>query len=106
MSENLTTALQMTAIGMGLVFAAIILLWGLMAVLVRLTEERPSSPQAEDTTPKAEPADLRAQAAAIAVSMALNQDQVRASSIPSTSTVSAWQSVMRGRQLKQRGPTR
>ena len=39
MSENLLLALQITGIGMGLVFGAIVLLWGVIAALVRLTSE-------------------------------------------------------------------
>ncbi len=37
MAQNLLLALQITAIGMGLVFGSIILFWLLMAALVRLT---------------------------------------------------------------------
>jgi hypothetical protein len=37
MFENLGVALQITVVGMGLVFAAILVLWGLIALLVRAT---------------------------------------------------------------------
>ena len=40
MAQNLSLALQITGIGMGLVFGSIILFWLLMAVMVRLTNER------------------------------------------------------------------
>ena len=35
MAENLITALEITVAGMALVFGAIVLLWGVMALLVR-----------------------------------------------------------------------
>ncbi|RPI95781.1 MAG: hypothetical protein EHM39_11495, partial [Chloroflexi bacterium] len=38
--DDLVTALEITGIGMALVFAAILLLWGVMELLVRLTAER------------------------------------------------------------------
>jgi len=37
MAQNLLLALQITAIGMGLVFGSIILFWLLMAAMVRVT---------------------------------------------------------------------
>ena len=40
MSDNLLIALQITLIGMSLVFGVIILLWIVMALLVRLTAQR------------------------------------------------------------------
>ena len=40
MLENLNIALQITVIGMGLVFGSIVLLWGGIALLVRLTREK------------------------------------------------------------------
>jgi Na+-transporting methylmalonyl-CoA/oxaloacetate decarboxylase gamma subunit len=40
MISNNLIALQITAIGMGLVFAAILLLWLMMAVLMRFTGEK------------------------------------------------------------------
>ena len=39
MAENLITALEITVAGMALVFGAIVLLWGVMALLVRVTQE-------------------------------------------------------------------
>ena len=71
MSENMLIAFQITVIGMGLVFAAIMVLWGLMAVLVRIAPERTK----EDSTIKSPPADDQTEgkrrAAAIAVAVAL-----------------------------------
>lgn len=106
MPETLNLALQITVIGMGLVFASILLLWGLMAALVSITTERVPAP-AEKPVPSsgAVKDDVRALAAAAAVGVVLNL-QARVIPPPPTSTISPWQSVMRGRQLKQRGNIR
>jgi Na+-transporting methylmalonyl-CoA/oxaloacetate decarboxylase gamma subunit len=116
MAANLGIALQMTFIGMGLVFGAILLLWGAMALLVRVLPERAeAAAPAAPSVPKvvAPMADTKhdstcAAVAAVAVTLAL---EAAASGqhfpAPPTATVSAWQAVMRGRQLKeQRGPIR
>lgn len=109
MSENLLLALQITGVGMGLVFGAIGLLWLMMVVLVRLTAERVAPPAPELTPAPVPEDDVKRQAALAAVAIALAQAQQRPAprfSPPPTSSVSAWQGVMRGRQLKQRGRTR
>jgi hypothetical protein len=121
MADNLGIAVQMTIIGTGLVFGAILLLWGAMVLLVRVLPEKseaearpapaavrlaPPPPSAEAAAAGARPA--RAAAAAVAVVLALAAgSNVRAFPAPPTATVSAWQAVMRGRQLKeQRGRIR
>jgi Na+-transporting methylmalonyl-CoA/oxaloacetate decarboxylase gamma subunit len=119
MTENLSIALQMTVIGMGLVFGSILLLWGIMAVLVRVLPEREEA--SEEATPVPAPAarpapvaedaararKQRAAAVAVAVALALEAEaRVLPFPAPATATVSAWQAVMRGRQLKERGAIR
>lgn len=110
MTGNLMLALQITVVGMGLVFAAILLLWGLMALLVRLAPER--SPADEPATQDAAlaEAERKRRAAAIAVAVALaRQDELHEPHefpIPPTALVSAWQAVMRTSMLSKRGPTR
>lgn len=107
MSANLESALLITAIGMSLVFLAIILLWGLMALLVRVTADRkPKESMSEadsDAGQNAEFEDsLRMRAAAVAVAISLGIHRLHSglsTPIPS-STISPWQSVMRPRQLK------
>jgi Na+-transporting methylmalonyl-CoA/oxaloacetate decarboxylase gamma subunit len=126
MSEPLILALQVTGLGMSLVFAAILLLWLLMAGLVRLTAEpvpaEPVAPDAAaelaaiapgDAPPDAAAGDVRARrrkAAALAVAVALAQANgarpAPALPTPPTANVSPWQAAMRANQLKQRGPTR
>lgn len=109
MSENLWLALQITGIGMGLVFGAIVLLWLVMVALVRFTAEpsAPPAPIVADTPPDTlkQRAALAAVAAALALARA-TRPSAPAFTPPPTSSVSAWQGVMRGRQLKQRGTSR
>jgi Na+-transporting methylmalonyl-CoA/oxaloacetate decarboxylase gamma subunit len=106
MGSNILVSLQITALGMGLVFAAIILLWGLMAILVRLTAER--SLLIDRPSPAAAASKQQAATAAVAVALALlDQNQLPPRlAPPPTAIVSAWQAVMRSTQLKQRGPVR
>ncbi len=77
----MTNVLLITAIGMGLVFVVIILLWGMMELLVRLladksakeeTEAAPSLVEAEPVEPEPQVAGThRQKAAAVAVTAAL-----------------------------------
>lgn len=97
------TAIHITVIGMGLVFGAIAVLWALMAVLVRFTEERAIS-EAEEAE-----RELKVFAAAAAVSLALASESevdVHEFPLPSTPLVSAWQAVMRSNMLNKKGQVR
>lgn len=113
--NSMLLALQITALGMGLVFAAIILLWWMMNLLTFITTDKDaSSPHSATVSDSAKPApimdsDFTAQAAAIAVAMALAEQQASIAhplSEPPTAIVSAWQLGMRSRQLQQKGPIR
>jgi Na+-transporting methylmalonyl-CoA/oxaloacetate decarboxylase gamma subunit len=124
MGENLSNALLITAIGMGLVFLALILLWGLMALMVRLFADRGEPAVEVDlaaATPVTEPTPLagsehkrRAAAAAVAAALAMHgARRVTAGAglfAPQNhNTLSAWQTALRANQLKskqQRGPAR
>ena len=112
----MTNVLWITAIGMGLVFAAILLLWGLMALLVRVTEPRPSAavPAVVEAIPAAlteaeTDAELRrkrAAAAAVAVALALRAAPPRAAQrTPEAAAagVATWQAVQRAQELSRRG---
>jgi Na+-transporting methylmalonyl-CoA/oxaloacetate decarboxylase gamma subunit len=110
--NNMLLALQITALGMGLVFAAILILWGLMSLLTFITAEREQAPAGERRpSGAAETAgilekDLRAQAAAVAVATALAQQKTSSAhplELPPTAIVSAWQLGMRTRQMYQKG---
>ena len=110
MSENLLLSLQITALGMGLVFAAIISLSVMMSLLTRFvhdkTEEEAASPVASDSAevdPAMEKA-YKAQAAALAVALALaEQKQIPPYEEPPTALVSPWQLGMRTRQMYEKG---
>jgi Na+-transporting methylmalonyl-CoA/oxaloacetate decarboxylase gamma subunit len=108
MLENLLSAIEITLIGMGLVFAAIFLLWGVMVAMIRILEERKSTsqpaPHAEDEIAiSPHPSDdrkLRAMAVAVACAIAQNERARRDFPLPPTAIVSAWQAVARSNMLK------
>ena len=115
--NNLILALQITLVGMSLVFASIVLLWGVIALIMRF-----GSPKEEALTGDISPEDAlqaapdaaseterRRRAAAAAVAVALAREQVAEAHVfplPSTALVSAWQAVMRANNLTKRGPVR
>ena len=105
MSENLLIALQITLIGMSLVFGVIVVLWIVMSLLVRLTTPR-AGPIEEAATPgPVDQSDVKRRAAIAAVSVALAHEltpQLHEFPEPPTAIVSAWQAVQRSRYLTQR----
>jgi hypothetical protein len=104
MSDPMMIALQITVVGMGLVFGAILLLWLVMALLVRLTAGR--SLQGDTAEIERE---RRQRAAAAAVAAALSEQggaRPRLFPLPPTALVSAWQAVSRANHLRRGGRTR
>jgi Na+-transporting methylmalonyl-CoA/oxaloacetate decarboxylase gamma subunit len=105
MTNIFLTALQITALGMSLVFAAILLLWGMMSLLTAVTADR--QPHSDSVGPASVmDNDLKARAAAVAVAIALAEQQTSLAhplSDPPTAFVSAWQLGMRTRQMYQKG---
>jgi Na+-transporting methylmalonyl-CoA/oxaloacetate decarboxylase gamma subunit len=116
MMSTIQQGLLIAVIGMGLVFSVIIFLWGLMALLVRLTSSNAEAPQAfqENLETTAEPLvpqmkaaedQRRAAAAAVAVAMALAAARGRGTENAggaSEANLSPWQAVHRVRQLQNR----
>ena len=113
--QNLPNALLISAIGMSLVFIAILLLWGLMEAMVRLTGKSAGKVETEspgesvaEVGAAGEPAGLAAdvnkkrRAAAAAVVIALARQQASIGAAPSKNPVNAWQSVLRAGTLSQR----
>lgn len=101
--NNLSDALQITVIGMSLVFGAILVLWGVISLLVYLTRQHTRQEvavsEAELTRKKL------AASAAIAIALARELDtQPHEFPLPTSAVVSPWQSVMRGKMLNKRGP--
>ncbi|MGB8252496.1 MAG: hypothetical protein WCF08_04730 [Anaerolineaceae bacterium] len=107
--SQITQSLLITAIGMGLVFILIILLWGFMAALVVITNGWDFMAQAdsghtagsqEKTEMTAGPALNKASIVAIAVAAALASAQKVLHITPSHSgRVSNWQAVTRANTL-------
>ena len=118
--SDLTNALFITLAGMGLVFAAILVFWGVMSLMMRLIAGRDRAADAEpgveasreaSPDPAAESAGLelqrRAALAAVAVALALEaDDRPRPFPLPPPVLVNTWQSVMRARHLARRGDLR
>jgi Na+-transporting methylmalonyl-CoA/oxaloacetate decarboxylase gamma subunit len=103
--SNILIALEITALGMGLVFGAIVLLWWMMALLTSLMAEKEPASDAAEAAPVIE-RDFKSQAAAVAVAIALAEQQASHAHplpTPPTAIVSAWQLGMRTRQLSQKG---
>jgi sodium pump decarboxylase gamma subunit len=110
MIETLKQGLLITVIGMGIVFAMILILWGIMVLLVKLTnrpekeevaqENATSFPEPEPVAETA-PSDASALAAAIAVAYALSAKPktLFASDTQSIPTGSAWLAAGRARQV-------
>ena len=106
MPNNLLLALEITALGMGFVFAAIILLWWMMKLLMALTADKADSSVPAESVASAREKECKAHAAAVAVAFALAQQQASLAHPlldPPTAIVSAWQLGTRTRQLYEKG---
>ncbi len=101
MSPELSQSLLITAIGMGLVVASLLLLWGLMLLLVRATRERlpQAAPPVEEARPLP-PAQMmekkrQAAVAAVAVALARTRRPVRRPQPAGGGSPSPWQAAHR-----------
>ena len=105
--------LLIAAIGMGLVFVIIIFLWGLMALMMRVTSREKKEDAAGTTSELSEikqstdvPSNVhhrRAVAAAVAVRFALETTKTRQAfteQVGASNTLSPWQTVHRNRQIE------
>ena len=108
MIETLRQGLLITVIGMGIVFAMILILWGIMVLLVKLTNRPEKEEAAEEiAAPLPEPmavatvADASALAAAIAVAYALSvkPKTAFAGDTQSIQTGSTWLAAGRAQQI-------
>jgi Na+-transporting methylmalonyl-CoA/oxaloacetate decarboxylase gamma subunit len=116
MSDTLSLALLITAIGMSLVFASILVLWALMAILVKLANRPSKDDQAKLGNNSNSPNKLndiheeRNLAAIVAVSIALAKQhdghEPKEFPLPPTALISAWQAVMRTKMHTKRGSVR
>jgi Na+-transporting methylmalonyl-CoA/oxaloacetate decarboxylase gamma subunit len=117
MNTNLLLSLEITALGMGLVFGAIMLLWLMMVVLTALTADKETASDSLEVdsstpsialTPTPSPKERGEldHVALLAVAMALaEQGGTSAHPLeqPPTALVSAWQLGMRTRQMSEKG---
>ena len=111
MSEDLLNSLVITAMGMGLVFFAIILLWGIMEAMVRFFPEKANNPIPEsipvtqesqvEIEEEIESLKLFAAAAAVAIAMAQMKHRTKDQSSQLVPSLSPWQSVMRANRLQE-----
>ena len=105
MNNPLNLSLQITLIGMGLVFGAIVVLWLMMLALAALTADKPPASDAPEPAP-APDALLKAQAAAAALAIALAEQELSGAhplTTPPSALISAWQLGMRTRQMYEKG---
>jgi len=101
-TENLPQALQITLVGMGLVFLGILFLWAMMVVLVRIFADKQKNfdvdvIQSED----ADELEKKRLAAAIAAATAIemHNTSILFSSHKERESISAWQAAHRSQQL-------
>lgn len=112
MLDTINLPLQITLIGMGLVFAAILLLGLVMSLIVRLARDEDEGDEeliiVSAGKRQVEAGSPKAAAAAIAVALALGADAARPHPfpLPPSAFVSAWQAVLRTRMLTKRGMRR
>ena len=106
--QYLQTALQITLVGMGLVFFGILVLWLMMAMLVRIFTDQHKNPKNEASMPKyADELEKKRLAAAIAAATALEMQNtsILSSSHKERESISAWQAAHRSRQLNKSRPS-
>ena len=106
--QNLLPALQITLVGMGLVFFGILVLWAMMALLVRLFADQRA--KTTDDTTGAEDADelehkRLAAAIAAAAAIEMHNTSITISSHKERESISAWQAAHRSQQLNKNRPS-
>jgi len=103
MSAELTQALYISALGVGLVFLGILLLWGLMELAGRLSApKRPKTILDKPAKPSKDfiEARRRAIAAAVISAMALQNTAFTASTHRQREVITPWQAAHRSHQLR------
>jgi Na+-transporting methylmalonyl-CoA/oxaloacetate decarboxylase gamma subunit len=100
-------ALMITFIGVGLIFAVLFVMWGLMAALVRVTTPRPvaeaPAPEAAAAPTSGAAARRRAALVGVAVALAIEAERRVAPPLsPAQGAISPWQATIRGNALSRR----
>jgi Na+-transporting methylmalonyl-CoA/oxaloacetate decarboxylase gamma subunit len=105
--SNLQIALTMTVVGMGIVFIGILILWGVMALMVRIWPDKTGVSEVTQTgseDSKGEESGLKEKAAAAAVAVAISLRQGIFSTPTGGAPVSAgssWQATTRALEISQ-----
>jgi Na+-transporting methylmalonyl-CoA/oxaloacetate decarboxylase gamma subunit len=115
----MTTALWITLIGMGMVFAVIMLLWGVMVLLVkvtssqkrspeetRITQEEPVQPVVDEPSVVFQKRAASAAAAAVAVAVAMNIEMglpKNGGQAVKPDSISPWQAAHRAARANREG---
>lgn len=112
MLETMNSALLITAIGMGLVFLSLILLWWLMELIVRLFKEKKNKETGVEVLPaergsvlpgeNADTLNRKKRAAAAAVAYALAAGKAGATGSEEIPALSPWQVALRSRSFSSR----
>lgn len=101
---NLQTALLITLYGMGLVFIGIFLLWGMMAVMVRVFSDQKKTGKKDDLqSDGSNDLDNKRMAAAIAIATAIEMHNttIQYSTHKERESISAWQAAHRSQRMSQ-----
>lgn len=103
MSPSISLALQITLVGMALVFVGILVLWAMMALMVRLFADkkedgRTNSEQAADAITDREQKRLAA-AVAVASAIGIQNTSISISTHKEREMISAWQAAHRSHQV-------
>jgi Na+-transporting methylmalonyl-CoA/oxaloacetate decarboxylase gamma subunit len=106
--QTFQLALQISLVGMGLVFIGILVLWAMMALLVRLFADKPKN--SEDETTRSEESEDKGNkrlAAAVAAATAIEMQNISilSSSHKERESISAWQAAHRSQQLHKNRPS-
>lgn len=108
--DNIEQALLITVIGVTLIFVVLLVMWGFMALLVRLAAPQPEPTKAQAASAASVNEDVtvmtRRRAAVVAVAVALAIEAKRAHSAPllqsAPGPISPWQATLRGNALSRR----
>ena len=107
MFNDIQTALIITVLGMGLVFAAILVLWLAITLLVTVSTKLAKKNLVDTEGTALLDMQRRAAVAAVVVALARQSDVgLHEFPLPPTAFVSAWQAVMRSNIIKKRGQIR
>ena len=106
--QYLQPALEITLVGMGLVFLGILALWAMMALLVRLfADKHEKTTDDAIRTGNADELEHKRLAAAIAAAAAIemHNTSISISSHKERESISAWQAAHRSQQLNKSRPS-